>query len=96
VLILAVICNLTRVNIRMKREEQGLWERGGGSYLTILSLDSSVCVVAGYGLNGGRVGVRLQSGARDFSVLHNLHTSSGAHQSVVSYIGCLLTEVLFI
>jgi hypothetical protein len=48
---------------------------------TVVSRDSSVDIVTGYGLEDG---VQLPAGARDFSVLHSIQTGSGAYPAFCS------------
>jgi hypothetical protein len=43
--------------------------------------DSAVGIPTGYGLHGRGVGVQYPAGARDFSLLHNVLSGSGAHQT---------------
>jgi hypothetical protein len=48
-----------------------------------MSLDSSVGIETGYGLDDRMVGVRFPTGAGNFSLRHRVQTGSGAH--TVSY-----------
>jgi hypothetical protein len=43
------------------------------------SLDSSVGIASGYGLDDRVSGVRLREGAGNFSLFHRVQTGSGAH-----------------
>jgi hypothetical protein len=48
------------------------------SYL-VMSRGSSVGIATGYGLDDPMIGVRFPTGAGNFSLLHQVQTSSGAH-----------------
>jgi hypothetical protein len=48
------------------------------------SLDSSVGIVTGYGLDDWMIRVRFPAGAGNFSLRHHVQTGSGAH--IASYL----------
>jgi hypothetical protein len=45
--------------------------------------DSSVSTATGYGLHGRGIGVWFPGGTRDFSLVHSVHTGSGAHPACI-------------
>jgi hypothetical protein len=46
---------------------------------TAMRRDSLVGIATGYGLNDRMIGVRFLAGTGNFSLLHRVQTSSGAH-----------------
>jgi hypothetical protein len=61
---------------------------GGDGYAAVAASDDdnddnngSVGMATGYGLHNREIGVRFTAEARNFSLLHSVQTSSGAHRT---------------